>query len=134
MSTSSSPVYDQYEQIRQAERERADIVAKYDKGREEGAQIDPWEDPTFEVYHSTDRHGFIHDSRLPSNRDTAEIKAKEIEAERTKKWLKMLKNWKKYYPGEKLKDFKEKLQERTPKLPKKESTGRNDFQQYKRFC
>lgn len=98
---SYSPTYDQYEQIRQAEKERAEIVAKYDKGREEGAQIDPWEDPSFEVYHSTDRYGFIHDSRLPSNRDAAEIKAKAIEAERTKKWVKMLKNWKKYYPGEK---------------------------------
>ena len=29
------------------------------KGREEGAQIDPWEDPTFEVYAVTDRYGFI---------------------------------------------------------------------------
>ena len=29
------------------------------QGREEGAQIDPWEDPTFEVYHVTDRYGFI---------------------------------------------------------------------------
>lgn len=27
----SSPVYDQYEQIRQAERERAEIVGRYDK-------------------------------------------------------------------------------------------------------
>lgn len=102
MSSGSSPVYDQYEQIRQAERERAEIVARYDKGREEGAQIDPWEDPTFEVYHVTDRYGFIHDSRLPTQRDAAEIKAKEVESERTKKWLKMMKSWKKYYPGEKM--------------------------------
>ena len=29
------------------------------QGREEGAQIDPWEDPAFEVYHVTDRYGFI---------------------------------------------------------------------------
>ena len=39
--------------------ERAAIVAKYDLGREEGAQIDPWEDPKFEIYHVTDRYGFI---------------------------------------------------------------------------
>ena len=30
-------------------KERADIVRKYDIGREEGAVIDPWEDPDFEV-------------------------------------------------------------------------------------
>ncbi|CAG2213633.1 USP6NL [Mytilus edulis] len=72
------------------------------QGREEGAQIDPWEDPTFEVYHVTDRYGFIHDSRLPTQRDAAETKAKEVESERTKKWLKMMKSWKKYYPGEKM--------------------------------
>jgi len=29
------------------------------KGREEGAEIDEWEDPEFEVYHVTDRFGFI---------------------------------------------------------------------------
>jgi len=29
------------------------------KGREDGAEIDQWEDPTFEVYHVTDRYGFI---------------------------------------------------------------------------
>ena len=39
--------------------EQAAIVARYDKGREEGAQIDSWEDPKFEIYHVTDRYGFI---------------------------------------------------------------------------
>lgn len=29
------------------------------QGRDEGAQIDAWEDPRFEVYHVTDRFGFI---------------------------------------------------------------------------
>jgi USP6 N-terminal-like protein len=29
------------------------------QGREEGAAIDPWEDPDFEVYHVTDRYGFM---------------------------------------------------------------------------
>ena len=32
---------------------------RYDLGREEGAQIDEWEDPGFEVYHKKDRYGFI---------------------------------------------------------------------------
>lgn len=48
--------------------ERKEIVAKYDRGREDGAAIDPWEDPQFEVYHKTDRYGFIHDQRLPVSR------------------------------------------------------------------
>jgi len=29
------------------------------QGREKGVAIDPWEDPQFEVYHTTDRYGFI---------------------------------------------------------------------------
>jgi len=29
------------------------------QGRDEGAEIDQWEDPAFEVYHVTDRYGFI---------------------------------------------------------------------------
>ena len=39
--------------------ERRQIVAKYDKGREDGALIDDWEDPTYDHYHKTDRFGFI---------------------------------------------------------------------------
>lgn len=47
------------ELLRRAAEERASIVSRYKKGRENGAQIDPWEDPAFEIYHVTDRHGFI---------------------------------------------------------------------------
>ncbi|CAL1528901.1 unnamed protein product [Lymnaea stagnalis] len=92
----------EYEEIQRAAKERAEIVAKYDLGREEGAQIDPWEDPAFEVYHVTDRYGFIHDTALPKNMDAAEEKAKLVERERTTKWLKMLTQWEKYFPSEKL--------------------------------
>ena len=42
-----------------AAEERLLIVNKYDRGREDAAQIDPWEDPAFEIYHVTDRYGFI---------------------------------------------------------------------------
>ena len=35
--------------------ERRKIVERYDQGREEGAQIDDWEDPKNEIYHTTDR-------------------------------------------------------------------------------
>lgn len=93
---------DEYEELQRAAREREEIVAKYDKGREEGAKIDPWEDPEFKVYQVTDRYGFIHDKMLPHMSDAAETKARQTELERTTKWVKMIKNWKKYFPGEKL--------------------------------
>ena len=39
--------------------ERKTIVEKYEHGRHEGANIDPWEDPAFDVYHALDRYGFV---------------------------------------------------------------------------
>ncbi|XP_052809008.1 USP6 N-terminal-like protein [Mya arenaria] len=94
---------DEYEELARAARERQEIVAKYDKGREDGAEIDEWEDPAFEVYHVTDRYGFIHDKHLPHMSKSVEAKARKVEVERSTKWLKMTKNWKSYFPGEKLK-------------------------------
>ncbi|XP_062554676.1 uncharacterized protein LOC134219819 isoform X2 [Armigeres subalbatus] len=76
--------------VARAKEERAKIFQRYDLGREQGAEIDAWEDPAFEVYHQTDRYGFIHDKRLPKKHDPHETKANEIEMERVKKWLKML--------------------------------------------
>ncbi|CAH1798329.1 unnamed protein product [Owenia fusiformis] len=84
-----------------ADKERRDIVKKYAKGREEGAEIDPWEDPKFEIYQVTDRYGFIHDNALPAKQDEDEQKAKLLEMDRSVKWLKMRQKWKKYFPGEK---------------------------------
>lgn len=84
-----------------AAKERLDIIDKYDKGRE-GAEIDPWEDPAFEVYHVTDRYGFIHDHQLPELSDGIEVKARTTENERLQKWLEMFQKWKRYYPGEKV--------------------------------
>ena len=40
--------------LRAAE-ERADIVFRYDRGRDEGAEIPDWEDPDMEIYHVMDR-------------------------------------------------------------------------------
>ncbi|XP_058822864.1 uncharacterized protein LOC131684205 isoform X2 [Topomyia yanbarensis] len=79
--------------VARAKEERTKIFQRYDLGREAGAVIDPWEDPAFEVYHQTDRYGFIHDKRLPQKHDPHETKANEIEMERVKKWLKMLNKW-----------------------------------------
>ena len=46
---------DEAEMRARAREERQSIVEKYDKGREEGAVIDDWEDPRLEIYHSQDR-------------------------------------------------------------------------------
>uniref|UniRef100_A0A1B6DWH4 USP6 N-terminal-like protein n=1 Tax=Clastoptera arizonana TaxID=38151 RepID=A0A1B6DWH4_9HEMI len=80
----------QEELLQRAAEERATIVARYKKGRQEGAEIDPWEDPAFEIYHVTDRYGFIHDHRITERRDPDELR---LERERAKKWCKMLQNW-----------------------------------------
>uniref|UniRef100_A0A452IQE8 USP6 N-terminal like n=1 Tax=Gopherus agassizii TaxID=38772 RepID=A0A452IQE8_9SAUR len=80
--------------------ERAEIVAKYDKGRE-GAQIEPWEDADYLLYKVTDRFGFLHAEELPFH-DAAIERQKHLEIERTTKWLKMLKSWEKYKNSEKV--------------------------------
>uniref|UniRef100_A0A803WD53 USP6 N-terminal-like protein n=1 Tax=Ficedula albicollis TaxID=59894 RepID=A0A803WD53_FICAL len=79
--------------------ERAEIVAKYDRGRE-GAQIEPWEDADYRLYKVTDRFGFLHPEELPVH-DVMIEKQKHLEIERTTKWLKMLKSWEKYKNSEK---------------------------------
>ncbi|XP_034081841.1 USP6 N-terminal-like protein isoform X2 [Gymnodraco acuticeps] len=79
--------------------ERAEIVAKYDKGKE--ATVEPWEDTNFRLYKVIDRFGFVHENELPSY-DSVEEKQKHMEVERTSKWLKMLKSWDKYKNSEKL--------------------------------
>nr|XP_044990786.1 USP6 N-terminal-like protein isoform X2 [Jaculus jaculus]XP_044990787.1 USP6 N-terminal-like protein isoform X2 [Jaculus jaculus] len=79
--------------------ERAEIVAKYDRGRE-GAEIEPWEDADYLVYKVTDRFGFLHEEELPYPNAAVE-RQKHLEIERTTKWLKMLKGWEKYKNTEK---------------------------------
>nr|XP_005988094.2 PREDICTED: USP6 N-terminal-like protein [Latimeria chalumnae] len=81
--------------------EQAEIIAKYDKGRQEGAQIDPWEDADFTLYKVTDRFGFLHEKELPTP-SAVEEKHKHLEIERVGKWLKMLKNWDKYRNSDKM--------------------------------
>ncbi|XP_053575937.1 uncharacterized protein LOC128665768 [Bombina bombina] len=81
--------------------ERADIILKYEKGRQPGEQIDPWEDADFTLYKVTDRFGFLHEHELPSC-SAVEEKQKQQEIERVDKWLKMLKKWTKYRNSEKM--------------------------------
>ncbi|ESN99017.1 hypothetical protein HELRODRAFT_67442 [Helobdella robusta] len=87
--------------LAQSAKERAEIVDKYDRGGK-GVDIDPWEDPTYEVYHVTDRYGFIHDKRLPEVMSTVEMKvAKQTEIERKQKWVKMCSKWDQSYGSDK---------------------------------
>ncbi|XP_068442570.1 USP6 N-terminal-like protein isoform X2 [Clinocottus analis] len=81
------------------DQERAEIVAKYDKGKE--ATVEPWEDTNFHLYKVVDRFGFVHKNELPSY-DSVEEKHKLVEMERLTKWLKMLKSWDKYKNSDKL--------------------------------
>uniref|UniRef100_A0AAR2JNL2 USP6 N-terminal-like protein n=1 Tax=Pygocentrus nattereri TaxID=42514 RepID=A0AAR2JNL2_PYGNA len=87
--------------------ERAEIISKYDKGREEGVEIDPWEDADYSIYRSTDRFGFLHqcvancicnffctDHSLHLLFSPSQQKQQEIE--RVQKWLKMVQKWEKY--------------------------------------
>ncbi|GJQ88029.1 putative Rab GTPase activator [Trypoxylus dichotomus] len=41
--------------LKRSAEEREKIFKRYELGRAEGAEIDPWEDPDFQIYHVTDR-------------------------------------------------------------------------------
>nr|XP_019957696.1 PREDICTED: USP6 N-terminal-like protein [Paralichthys olivaceus]XP_019957697.1 PREDICTED: USP6 N-terminal-like protein [Paralichthys olivaceus] len=81
--------------------ERAEIISKYEKGRQEGVKIDPWEEGDYSICKITDRFGFLHEEELPTP-SVLEEKQKHQEMERVDKWLKMVKNWEKYRNSEKL--------------------------------
>uniref|UniRef100_A0A493TKF8 USP6 N-terminal like n=1 Tax=Anas platyrhynchos platyrhynchos TaxID=8840 RepID=A0A493TKF8_ANAPP len=86
--------------------ERAEIVAKYDRGRD-GAQIEPWEDADYRLYKVTDRFGFLHNFECIHLEKILKhilisFQQKHLEIERTTKWLKMLKSWEKYKNSEKV--------------------------------
>ncbi|XP_059622755.1 USP6 N-terminal-like protein [Phlebotomus argentipes] len=88
--------------LQRAQVEREKIFQKYERGREDGAEIDPWEDPDFSLYKHTDRYGFIHKHTLPARLDASTTRRREVELEREKKWLKMLKRWQRKDTQEKL--------------------------------
>ncbi|XP_016325070.1 USP6 N-terminal-like protein [Sinocyclocheilus anshuiensis] len=81
--------------------ERAEIIKKYEKGRQEGVHINPWEDADYSIYKVTDRFGFLHEEELPTP-TAAEDKYKLQEVEREEKWVKMVKKWDKYRNSEKM--------------------------------
>ncbi|NXW99668.1 US6NL protein, partial [Larus smithsonianus] len=83
--------------------EKAEIIAKYEKGRQEGAQIDPWEDADFTLYKVTDRFGFLQSFFLKLLLSSCPLhQQKQQEIERVDKWLKMLKKWSKYRNSDKV--------------------------------
>lgn len=88
------------EQLNRTREERMQIVERYDLGREEGAVIDDWEDPKFEIYHSQDRFGFIQDKRQPAAQERSEKEKKQLDKEmsRVDKWLRMDKERIKWFP------------------------------------
>ncbi|XP_048401970.1 uncharacterized protein LOC125459510 isoform X1 [Stegostoma tigrinum] len=79
--------------------ERAGIISNYNKGRQNGASIDPWED--FNLYKVVDRFGFLHEHELPMP-TVLEEKLKHLEIERIPKWIKMVKKWDKYRNSDKM--------------------------------
>uniref|UniRef100_A0A914BX47 Rab-GAP TBC domain-containing protein n=1 Tax=Acrobeloides nanus TaxID=290746 RepID=A0A914BX47_9BILA len=74
--------------------ERGEIVDKYDKGPD-SKDVDPWENPDFELYKVTDRYGFIHKNSPPTD---AGKDAKERERKRDQKWYRMVLEWNKRFP------------------------------------
>ncbi|XP_054090887.1 USP6 N-terminal-like protein isoform X2 [Zeugodacus cucurbitae] len=84
---------DQEALLQRAADEREAIFNRYTLGLDPKNVVDPWENPTFELYHITDKYGFMHDSRLPDTRDSQELQRTKIELERDKKWVKMIANW-----------------------------------------
>ncbi|XP_067626342.1 USP6 N-terminal-like protein isoform X2 [Eurosta solidaginis] len=93
-SKSTTAVLDeQVALLQRAADEREAIFNRYSLGLDPKNVVDPWENPTFEIYHITDKYGFMHDSRLPETRNSQELQRTKIELERDKKWVKMLSNW-----------------------------------------
>jgi len=52
--------------LSRAREERKKIFERYEKGRSADNDIDPWEDPAYEIYHQTDKYNFLFE--IMSNR------------------------------------------------------------------
>uniref|UniRef100_A0A915LFR2 Rab-GAP TBC domain-containing protein n=1 Tax=Meloidogyne javanica TaxID=6303 RepID=A0A915LFR2_MELJA len=77
--------------------EREQIVDKYERGPEQ-KDVDPWENPNFELYRITDRYGFVHKDEKFSA-DEAEKKRIKKELRREDKWVIMFKEWEHLRPS-----------------------------------
>uniref|UniRef100_A0A183CG69 Rab-GAP TBC domain-containing protein n=1 Tax=Globodera pallida TaxID=36090 RepID=A0A183CG69_GLOPA len=76
--------------------EREQIVDKYERGPDQ-KDVDPWENPDFELYRITDRYGFMH--KKLTLEQTEEQKRVHKELRREQKWLRMLKEWEQRHPA-----------------------------------
>lgn len=80
--------------LERANAEREAIFIRYEWGRK-NVDIDAWDDPAFEIYTQADRYGFLHPEKEQPEKDDLEVaRRKQVEVERSKKWLKMMKKWK----------------------------------------
>ncbi|XP_053680540.1 USP6 N-terminal-like protein [Anopheles nili] len=81
--------------LERANSERDEIFLRYDQGRK-SENIDAWEDPSSKEYTQNDRYGFLHpvgpNPPVAPSHDAKNIQSK-LEIERSKKWVKMHKNW-----------------------------------------
>ncbi|XP_061171112.1 USP6 N-terminal-like protein [Saccostrea echinata] len=84
------------DKVHRALEEMEDIVAKYDEGLEESAQIDHGAHKE-----CLDRWGFIYKNGLPEGRYAKESEVIEKERKRSKKWQKMVSEWEQSCRGEK---------------------------------
>uniref|UniRef100_A0A915DQC0 Rab-GAP TBC domain-containing protein n=1 Tax=Ditylenchus dipsaci TaxID=166011 RepID=A0A915DQC0_9BILA len=78
--------------------EREQIVEKYEKGPD-SQDVDPWENPDFELYKITDRYGFVHKNEPVVSAEEQERRRIEREVKRETKWLRMLEEWKQHHPA-----------------------------------
>ncbi|CAI2346927.1 unnamed protein product [Caenorhabditis sp. 36 PRJEB53466] len=84
--------------------ERDSIINRYEKGPD-AADVDPWENPDFEVYTNLDRFGFVHKKGDKTDEPTEQQKRRILkELGREKKWLKMIEIWKSGGPSKKMED------------------------------
>jgi hypothetical protein len=79
-------------------REREQIVERYEMGPD-SKDVDPWENPDFELYKITDRYGFVHKKGPPKSQEEVERDRIDRELKREKKWLQMLEEWKQRHPS-----------------------------------
>ncbi|CAD6190252.1 unnamed protein product [Caenorhabditis auriculariae] len=84
--------------------ERDNIITRYEKGPD-SQDVDPWENPQFDVYAKTDRFGFIHKSSDKASEEERKHQRRVFkELSREKKWLKMIEDWKSGKPSKKMED------------------------------
>ncbi len=60
--------------------------------------VDPWENPDFELYRVTDRYGFVHKQGPSHSLEDAERRRVEKELRRESKWLRMVEEWRNHHP------------------------------------